>query len=281
MRRTRHLARLCLLVSMTLAGCLPTPAASRSPVSPLSTIALPTSPAGALPEVAFSDLVVRQGDDQGAWIILGTARNESDSALESVAVFVQLVDAAGTATSETTVPLPLSVLQPGAVSPFTAQLEQAEEPAEARASLESFEYSSEAAARISLGPVYTTQAPDGVIVYGTLRPSDTIPLRVRDMVVTWRDKRGSLAGLAIASVPGAIVTADESLPWIALAPGAASGTHFEVFGAASAADSQSETPLVVTDGPTWRKASPPEPFATRAMPRSFRRWRSRRSQPTG
>jgi hypothetical protein len=226
---------------------------------------LPTSPAGPLPEVAFSDLVVRHGNAQDAWIVLGTAHNESDSALESVGVFVQLVDAAGTATSESTVPLPLSILQPGAVSPFMARLEQDDAPTAARASLESFQFSSETPADISLGDIYTTQAPDGVLALGTMQSNDTQPMRVRDVVLAWRDRNRSLAGLAIASAPGAVIAPDGSLPWIAQAPGASLGTQFEVYAAVSAVDSAIESPLAVTDGPTWRVTSQGNGFATGAI----------------
>ncbi|MCX6072553.1 MAG: hypothetical protein NTU91_17155 [Chloroflexi bacterium] len=226
---------------------------------------MPTSPAGPLPEVTFTDLVVRHGDDEDEWIVLGMAHNESSSALESVAVCVELVDAAGTATSEATAPLPLSVLQPGAASPFIARLEQAESPAEVRASLESFQFSSAAGASTSLGAVYTTQAPDEVFVRGTVQCEDTRPVRVHDVVIVWRATDRSLAGLAVASVPGAILPQSGSLPWIAQASGATPGTRFEVFTAVSAVDPASEIPLVVTDGPTWHVTSQGNGFATGAI----------------
>jgi hypothetical protein len=269
MQRARQLARLCLLVSLGLAGCHPAPTASGTQVpslaAPLSTIALPTSPAGPLPEVAFSDLAVRHGDAEDEWIVFGMAHNDSTTALESVAVFVELVDSAGAATSEATVLLPLSVLQPSAVSPFMARLKQAESPAEARANLESFQFSSEAAASISLGAVYTTQAPDGIFVRGTVQGNNTQPVRVRDVVIVWRGTDRSIAGLAVASVPGAIVTQDEHLPWIAQARGATPATRFEVFAAVSAVDPANETPLAIADGPAWRVTSQGNGFATGAI----------------
>jgi len=269
MQHARRLARLCLLVCLALTGCLSFPSAPAtqepSPASPFSTIALPTSPAGPLPEVTFSDLVVQRGDEQDEWIVLGMAHNNSTSALESVAVLVALLDVSGAATGETTVLLPLSVLQPGAFSPFMVRSEQAEGPAAARASLGSFQFSSETAPRLSIGTVYTTQSPGGILVRGTVHNDGVQPMRVRDVVVAWRDASRALRGLAIATVPGATLPADGSLPWIADAPGTSPATRFEVFVAASPVDSAGESLLVVTDGPTWRLTSQGKGFATGAL----------------
>jgi hypothetical protein len=269
MQRTRRLARLCLLGALILAACLPTPIApgteEPTPAAALNTSALPATPVGPLPELEFSGLVVQRGDSEGEWIVLGMASNGSSSALESVVLRVELVDAAGFVTSAATVWLPLSVLHPEAASPFMARLEQDDPPAAARASLESFQFSSETAANINLGDIYTTQAPDGVLVLGTMQGNDTQPMRVRNVVLAWRDRNRSLAGLTIASIPGAVIAPDGSLPWVAQAPGASPGTQFEVYAAASAVDSAIESPLVVTDGPAWRVTSQGNGFATGAI----------------
>jgi hypothetical protein len=55
------------------------------------------------------------------------------------------------------------------------------------------------------------------------------------------------------------------MPWIAQAPGASPGTQFEIYAAVSAVDSAIESPLVVTNGPTWRVTSQGNGFATGAI----------------
>jgi hypothetical protein len=193
------------------------------------------------------------------------AHNESSSALASVAISVELLDAGGAPLGERTVSLPLSVLQPGAVSPFLARFELLNAPAEARAKLESFLFSSESPVSIRVGMVYATHTPDEVFVRGTVQGDDARPLRVREAVVVWRDRSRSLAGLTVASLPGAVLPPDGSLPWIAQAPGASPGTGFEVFVAAIAAEDSGERPLVVADDLAWRVTSQGKGFATGAV----------------
>lgn len=206
-----------------------------------------------------------RGDDAGEWNVLGMARNDSHSALEAVVIRVELLDTAGAATGEAMVWLPLSVLQPEATSPFMAWVEQVEPPSGARASLVSFRTSTEAPASTSTGAVSATQAPDGVFVLGTVHNRDTRPMRIHDVVVTWRDAHRSLTGLAIASVPAAVLAEDGSLPWIAEAPGATPETRFEVFVAASTVDPASPSPLVTAAEPIWRATSQGRGFATGAI----------------
>jgi hypothetical protein len=266
MRRTQWLVLVCLLEILALAGCLPALSVpGTTPAAALQATDLPASPTGPLPEIAFSDITVVHGDHAGEWSVLGTARNSSDFALEAVLISVELLDPNGSPTVGATVQLPLSLLQPDATSPFIAQLEQVEAPAGARASLASFQRSSEAPASVSLGGVHATQGPDGVIVIGTVQSNDPRDLRIHDVVVTWRDASRSVAGLAIASVPGAIVADNGSLPWIAQAPGATPDTRFEVFTAASTVNTEGGSPLVTSAEPTWRVTSQGRGFATGAI----------------
>lgn len=256
-------ARLPLLLCLMLAGCLRTPGIVESTApQPLSTIALPTSPAEPLPEVAFSDLVVRPGEREEAWVVLGMARNRSSSALLSPAVRVELLDAAGQKTGETTSPLPLPILPPGAASPFVARLESVTPPAEARASLDTYQFSYEPSPILSPGPVDVTLAAQGVYVRGLVGNDGPAAARALAVVVSWRDASRSLMGVTAASMPSAIVDPGESLPWMALASDATTRSRFEVYIAASAADIGEAPSLALADAPSLRLTSQGKAFVT-------------------
>ncbi len=90
----------------------------------------PGTPPEPHPQVAFTDLTVLPGDEPGVWLVLGLARNDSRYALETVVATVEVLDLAGTPTAAVTVPVALSILQPGATSPFRARFEQARTPEE-------------------------------------------------------------------------------------------------------------------------------------------------------
>jgi len=104
MPRPRPFWLMAFMAAALLTGCLPARIAPETPeltpdVLPDAT-AYPTSPAGPLPELAISDVVVKAGENDGDWLVLGMATNDSSSALEAVRLRVELVDAAGTATAE-------------------------------------------------------------------------------------------------------------------------------------------------------------------------------------
>jgi hypothetical protein len=269
MPRIARLWIITFLGVVLFTGCVPTPvlppAAGLTPEADPDATAYPTSPAGPLPEIAISDLVVQAGENKGEWWILGMATNDSPAALETVRLRVELANAEGTPTSEATVSLPLSILQPQASSPFAARLHQPGTPAGAHASLESFLFSSAEAIPLRVGPIHTTRVPDGVFVRGTVLASERVPVRVHDVVVAWRDEDRALAGLALATVAGASVPPGGAAPWIAFAPGAGPDSLFQVFTAAGIVAPPSESPISVVDGPTWRVTSQGQGFATGAV----------------
>ena len=269
MRRALRLALVGLLGIHVLAGCLPAPAGPGSGGSGVDPTVhpsdLPMTPPGLHPQVVFTDLTVLPGDTKGEWLVLGLARNDSRYALEAVFVAVELLDPAGSPDAAATVQLPVSVLVPGATSPFVAEIEQVLSPDGARASLEAFRFSTEAPVRVSLEAVHTTRSPEGIRVLGEVRNRDSRPIYVRDVIVAWRDANRVLAGLTIASVPAARVPDGGSLPWMAEAPGATLQSHFEIFAAASVVDEASEVPLESAIGPAWRVTAQGRGFVSGAI----------------
>lgn len=259
MHAAGSLARACLVGCILLTGCRPVPGdpdaqsavQDRTPVP----TGLPATPPEPHPQVTFTDLTVVPGVEPGVWLVLGLARNDSRYTLEAVVTTVEVLDLAGTPTAAATVPVALSILQPAATSPFLARFEQAGAPESARAQLQAFRFSSEAPVRVSMEAVHSSRSSEGTLVLGRLRNMEPRSARAREVVVVWREADRSLAGMAAASVPQALVPEDGTVPWMAEAPGALLGSRVEVYAAVSAVDESPDVPLESVLGPTWRVTS--------------------------
>ena len=258
-------ARVGLVGCLLLTGCRvvpgdPSPASAVQDKTPV-----PTGPSATPPEphpqVAFTDLTVVPGGDPGVWQVLGMARNDSHYALEAVVISVEVLDPVGEPAAAATVPVALSILQPGATSPFSARFEQAREPEDTRAQLQAFRVSSEGPVHVSVEAVRSSGSSEGTLVLGRLRNLEPRTVQARDVVVVWREADRSLAGMATATVPQAPVPEDGMVPWMAEAPGALPGSRVEVYTAASAVNDSPLAPLESVVGPTWRVTSQGRGFA--------------------
>ena len=259
MRASGSLGCTCLVACLLLTGCLPVPgspgAQTASPDQTPISAGLPAIPPGPHPQVAFTDLTVMHGDEPGVWLVLGLARNDSRYALEAVVTSVEVLDPAGTPTASVTAPIALSILQPGATSPFLARFEQARTPSSARAQLQAFRFSSEAPVRLSIEAIHSSRSSRGTLILGRLKNLEPRSVQARDVVLVWREPDRSLAGMAVASVPMAGLPEDGTVPWMAGAPGALPESRVEVFAAVTAVDDASVAPLESVLEPTWRVTS--------------------------
>jgi hypothetical protein len=259
------LARAGLIGCLLLTGCRVVPGASSPPSAVQDKTPVPTglsaTPPEPHPQVTFTDLTVVPGDEPGVWLVLGMARNDSHDALEAVVISVEVLDPVGEPAAATTVPVALSILQPGATSPFSARFEQAHEPQNMRAHLWAFRFSSEAPVHVSMEAVRSSRSSEGTRVLGRLRNLEPRTVQAQDVVVVWREADQSLAGMATATVPRALVPDDGMVPWMAEAPGALPGSRVEVFAAVSAVEDSIIAPLESVAGPTWRVTSQGRGFA--------------------
>ncbi|MCJ7707821.1 MAG: FxLYD domain-containing protein, partial [Anaerolineales bacterium] len=110
-----------LLLSLALTGCnpgaAPTPPASATPEATATT---PPSPTPRM-TTEIQELRLLAGPQAGDWRVVGLVANRSSFAVRGVDVRVVLEGAAGTVLAEQLVPLALTNLAPGEVSPFTAR----------------------------------------------------------------------------------------------------------------------------------------------------------------
>ncbi len=264
-----RLARVGLVGFLVLTGCRSQPSspglqASSDDLTPQAT-GLPATASEPQPQVVFSDFSVLPGDKPGSWVVLGLARNDSRDALEGVVASVELLDPGGSPIAVTTLPVALSILPPGASSPFQARFENGGRPEGARAELQAFRFSSDRPARVSVDAVHSAQSADGTLVLGSLRNQGPVPAQVREVIVVWRDADHSLSGMAIASAPHALMPEDGSVPWLAEVPGAVPGSRFEVFTAATAFEGPTAPPLDPVLGPTWRVTEQGQGFISGAI----------------
>jgi hypothetical protein len=259
------LARAGLIGCLLLAGCRVVPGDPSAPSAVQEKTAVPTgrsaTPPEPHPQVAFTDLTIVPGDEPGVWLVLGMARNDSRSALESVVISVEVLDPVGELAAGATVPLALSILQPGATSPFSARFELAREPEDTRARLQAFRFSYEAPVHISVEELRASGSSEGTLILGRLRNLEARTVQARDVVVVWREADRSLAGMATATVPQAPVPEDGMVPWMAEAPGALPGSRVEVHTAVSAVNDSPLAPLESIVGPIWRVTSQGRGFA--------------------
>jgi hypothetical protein len=259
------LARVVLIGCLLLTGCRVVPADPRAPTAVQDDTPVPTGPSATPPEphpqVTFTDLTVVPGEEPGVWLVLGMAHNDSHHALEAVVVSVEVLDPVGEPAAAATVPVALSILQPGTASPFSARFELAREPESTRAQLEAFRFSSEVPAHVSVVAVRSSGSAEGTLVLGRLRNLEARTVQARDVVVVWREADRSLAGMATATVPRALVPDDGMVPWMAEAPGALLESRVEVFAAVSAVNNTPLAPLESVVGPTWRVTSQGRGFA--------------------
>jgi hypothetical protein len=269
MHGAQRLARVGLVGFLVLTGCRPAPggpgpqaaAQSRTP----QTTGVPATPPELPPQVAFTDLSVFSEGEAGTWVVLGLARNDSRSALEGVVASVELLDSTDSPIAVATVPVAMSILQPGATSPFMARFEQAKAPDGARAGLQAFRLSSEPPARVSIDAVRSDQSSEGTLVLGSLRNRGPGPVQAREVIVVWRDADHALSGMALASVPQVRLQEDGTVPWLAEAPGAVPVSRLEVFAAVSAVDESSEGPLESVLEPLWRLSAQGHGFVAGAI----------------
>jgi hypothetical protein len=265
----QQLARACLIGSLVLTGCLSAADDSVPQATVQDRTAQATGPAATPselhPQIVFSDLAVLPGAESGIWMVLGLARNDSRYALEGVVVSVELLDPAGLPIASASLPLALSILQPGATSPIMARFERVGPPAGARAGLVTFRSSAEPLMHVSVDAVRPGPSSEGTLVLGSLRNGGPGLAEAREVIVVWRDADHTLSGMAAASVPHSLIPEDGSVPWLAVMPGTVQGGRFEVFTAVAAVDESLDAPLDQAIEPMWRVTEQGNGFAIGAI----------------
>ena len=212
--------------------------------------------------MSFPEVVVVPGTGAAGMQVVGLARNDSSLPLRDVSVAIDLLDADGASLGSITAPLLLSTLQPSAISPFRAPVPEGLAPASTRVRLESFRAGASVPINVALKSASMAPSPDGTRLLGLVRNEGTQALQIREMAVVWRNRGGSLAGADLATVPQAPMLPDASLPWTALAPGAADGGEIDIFTAATALRPSTEVQLEASVDPAWRQTAQGRGFVT-------------------
>lgn len=251
-----------LLLSLALTGCnpgaAPTPPASATPEATATT---PPSPTPRM-TTEIQELRLLAGPQAGDWRVVGLVANRSSFAVRGVGLRVVLEGAAGTALAEQLVPLALTNLAPGEVSPFTARFAETWVSAtSARAEVIGYRGARFTRTSISAGELQRVPSIEGgEVILGELTNSSGTPVDIDGMALLALDADGQPSGLAVPTVLLSHLEPGQSSPILALLEPGIEAVELSSFVDAVAAAAMAPVPLGFPEPPTVQLDAQGDPF---------------------
>jgi hypothetical protein len=168
-------------------------------------------------QAEFQDVTLIPGRLPGDWSVIGLVTNESASSVGGVEVDISLYDAEDTLLAAQTVKPMLTILDPGAQSPFSARFPSAGAAARVEAEVIDYLPSSQPSIPIEVEQLDARVTSDGrTAVYGRALNSSQQTVEIVDLVLMASSSAGEPVALSEPAAGLSILDAGGSAPFVAV-----------------------------------------------------------------